>query len=143
MFLLPEINLRLRPRILDLKPGTRIVSNSFDMGEWTADRTVEVSDGCTDYCTAYLWIVPAKAEGTWQLPQGEIHLKQEFQQLSGTLKSGNHAVPITNGRLRGDEISFMAGATHYTGRVSGDVMQGTFRSGGRDSQWKATRAGKR
>ncbi len=142
MFLLPDINLRLRPKILDLKPGTRVVSNSFDMGDWTADQTVDASNGCTDYCTAYLWIVPAKAEGTWRLPQGELTLKQEFQQLSGTLKSGTQAVPITNGKLRGEEISFTAGGTHYTGRVSGNVMQGTLRSGGSNSQWKATRAGK-
>ncbi len=78
MFLLPDINLRLRPKILDLKPGTRIVSNTFTMDDWKADDTVTVS-GCTSWCTAYLWIVPAKAEGTWQLAQGELTLTQEFQ----------------------------------------------------------------
>ena len=60
MFLLPDINLKLRPKILGLKPGTRIVSNSFDMGEWKPDETVNVTEGCTNWCTAYLWIVPAK-----------------------------------------------------------------------------------
>ena len=69
MFLLPDINLKLRPRILNLKPGTRIVSNTFDMGEWSADETANVHEGCTNWCTAYLWIVPAKVDGTWQLPQ--------------------------------------------------------------------------
>ena len=73
MFLLPDINLKLRPKILDLKPGTRIVSNTFTMGEWKDDETatVDESAGCSYYCTAHLWIVPAKAGGTWRLAQGE------------------------------------------------------------------------
>jgi precorrin-6B methylase 2 len=142
MFLLPEINLKLRPRILDLKPGTRIVSNTFTMGEWTADQTAEASDGCSGYCTALLWIVPAKAEGTWQLPRGELTLKQNFQLISGTLKSGSQSMPITNGRLRGDQISFSAGGAQYTGRLSGNAIEGTVKSGGSNSKWNATRAGK-
>ena len=142
MFLLPEINLRLRPKILDLKPGTRIVSNSFTMGEWKADETAEVSDGCNNWCTALLWIVPAKAGGTWQLPQGELTLKQEFQMLSGTLKSGSNTTPITNGRLLGDQITFSAGGAEYTGRVSGNAMEGSVKSGASSGKWKATRAGK-
>ena len=62
MFLLPSINLKLRPKILDLKPGTRIVSNTFTMEDWEADETATVTDGCTSWCTALLWIVPAKVE---------------------------------------------------------------------------------
>ncbi len=81
MFLLPDINLKLRPQILGLKPGTRIVSNYFDMDTWRADETVAIADDCDIYCKAYLWIVPAKVEGSWELPQGELVLKQEFQQL--------------------------------------------------------------
>ncbi len=142
MFLLPEINLRLRPKILDLKPGTRIVSNSFTMGEWKADETAEVSDGCNNWCTALLWIVPAKAGGAWQLPQGELTLKQEFQMLPGALKSGSQSTPITNGRLLGDQITFSAGGAEHTGRVSGNAMEGAVKSGASSSKWKATRAGK-
>src|SRR5438093_7313181 len=78
MFLLPDINIKLRPKILNLKPGTRIVSNSFTMGDWTADETVSVKDSCVSYCTAHLWIVPAKVEGTWQIPQGELMLNQTY-----------------------------------------------------------------
>jgi Methyltransferase domain len=142
MFLLPEINLRLRPKILDLKPGTRIVSNSFTMGEWKDDETATVSDGCSNWCTAHLWVVPAKVEGTWQLPQGELTLKQEFQMISGTLKSGSQTTPISNGRLRGDQINFSAGGAQYTGRVSGNAIEGTVRSGGNNGKWSATRTGK-
>jgi len=142
MFLLPEINLRLRPKILDLKPGTRIVSNSFTMGEWKADEEATVDKDCISYCTALLWIVPAKAGGTWQLPQGELALKQEFQMLSGMLKSGSNTTPITNGRLLGDQITFSAGGAEYTGRVSGNAMEGSVKSGASSGKWKATRAGK-
>src|SRR3990170_2719354 len=75
MFLLPDINLKLRPKILGLKPGTRIVSNSFTMGEWTADETATLSGGCTSWCPALFWIVPAKAAGTLELRQGDLTLK--------------------------------------------------------------------
>ena len=141
MFLLPSINLKLRPKILDLKPGTRIVSNSFDMGEWKADQTSEVNDGCGGYCTALLWIVPAKVEGTWKLAQGELALKQSFQTVTGALKSGNVSTPITNGRLNGDRISFTAGGTEYAGRVGGGAMEGTVK-GAVNGKWSATRAGR-
>lgn len=139
MFLLPDINLKLRPKILGLKPGTRIVSNSFTMGEWTADETTSVKDGCASYCTAYLWIVPAKGEGTWKLPQGELTLKQTFQMLSGTLKNGANIAQISNGKLNGDQITFTAGGAQYSGRVNGSVMEVTSNSGG---NFKATLAGK-
>src|SRR4051812_17939032 len=86
MFLLPDINLKLRPKILSLKPGTRVVSNTFTMGEWKPDQTHTVESGCdTSWCTALLWIVPARVAGTHTLPQGELTLKQNFQMLSGTL----------------------------------------------------------
>jgi SAM-dependent methyltransferase len=120
MFLLPQINLKLRPKILDLKPGTRVVSNTFTMEDWEADETANVSGECTSWCTALFWIVPAKVEGTWRLGQNDLTLKQEFQKISGTLGS----TAISNGRLRGDEITFTAGGTQYTGKVSGNTMTG-------------------
>jgi SAM-dependent methyltransferase len=140
MFLLPELNLNLRPQILDLKPGTRVVSNSFTMGEWTADETalVDSKGDCGDYYTAYLWIVPAKVEGTWKLPQGDLTLKQTFQTLSGTLKSGGKTSPVTNGRLSGDQITFSVQGANYFGRVTGSTMEGTFKSTGSTGKWSAT-----
>jgi precorrin-6B methylase 2 len=140
MFLLPDINLKLRPKILDLKPGTRIVSNTFTMEEWQADETATVTDGCSSWCTALLWIVPAKVEGSWRLQQGQLTLKQAFQTVTGTLTTGGKDVPITNGRLHGDEISFTAGGTSYRGRVNGSSIQGTL-SGTASGSWSATRAG--
>ena len=138
MFLLSSINMKLRPKILDLKPGTRIVSNTFDMGEWKPDETAKVS-GCESWCTAHLWIVPAKVGGTWKLPQGELSLKQTFQMISGTLKNGNVITPIS-GKLNGDEISFTAGSAQYTGHVNGNTIDGTVK-GGSNGKWTATRAG--
>jgi len=142
MFLLPDINLKLRPKILDLKPGTRIVSNSFTMGEWTADQTVSASEGCTSYCTAYLWIVPAKAEGSWRLPQGELNLTQTFQMLSGTLTTGGATAKLSNAKMSGDRIRFSVGGAQYTGRVNGGSMEGTVKSSDGTRKWSATRDGK-
>jgi len=143
MFLLPSINLKLRPKILDLKPGTRIVSNSFTMGEWQDDETatVDSTQGCTTYCTAHLWIVPAKAQGTWKLPQGDLTLKQDFQMLSGTLASGGRNIAIANGRLHGDQISFSAGGAQYSGRVTGGLMEGTVKANGGTTKFQANRTG--
>jgi methyltransferase family protein len=138
MFLLPQINLKLRPKILDLKPGTRIVSNSFTMGEWDADETASTSEDCSGWCKAYLWIVPAKVAGSWKLADGEIVIKQSYQTISGTVTVGNRTLPITGGRLRGDEIYIKTDDNEYRGQVSGDTITGTSKSG----DWQATRAGR-
>ncbi len=135
MFLLPDINLRLRPKLLNLKPGTRIVSNSFTMEDWQADQTVTLESGCVSWCTAYLWIIPAKVEGKWRLSDGELTVKQQFQMISGTLSSGGQETAI-NGKLNGNEISFTVGSSQYVGRLEGDVMSGNIKSGG---AWRATK----
>ncbi len=131
MFLLPDINLKLRPKILDLKPGTRIVSNSFQMDDWEADESSTVSD-CTSWCTAYFWLVPAKVDGSWTVGGNKLALTQKFQNFTGTLGSTS----ITDGKLRGAQISFSAGGTKYTGTVTGNAMKGTTSSG---QAWAATK----
>jgi SAM-dependent methyltransferase len=137
LFLLPSINLKLRPKILGLRPGTRIVSNSFDMGDWRPDRTDEATSNCTSYCRAHFWIVPAKVEGNWQLPNGELRLHQTYQWFDGTLHSGASSKPIADGKVIGDIISFVAGDTRYTGRVSGNkLIEGLAVS---STSWRATR----
>jgi SAM-dependent methyltransferase len=138
LFLLPDLNVKLRPTILDMKPGTRVVSNSFSMGDWQADDTAGADEGCTSFCRAYFWIVPAKVGGAWKLAEGELVLEQSYQVVSGTLKSGNVIAPV-KGKLRGDEITFTAGGTEYTGRVSGSTMEGTSKSGGTEAKWQAAR----
>jgi Methyltransferase domain len=134
LFLLPDLNLRLRPKLLDMAPGTRVVSNSFRMEAWEPDETATVSEDCVSWCTALLWIVPAKVEGTWHTPQGDLTLTQQFQVISGTLGS----TPIANGKLRGNDITFTAGDAQYTGKVNGTSIQGTIK-GGKGGTWTATK----
>ena len=112
-----------------MKPGTRVVSNSFTMEDWEADQTEMVSNDCTSWCTAYLWIVPAKVEGTWQTPQGDLKLTQVYQKLSGTLGTTK-----IEGKMTGDQITFTAGKVTYTGSVNGNSIQGTA-----PSAWTATK----
>jgi hypothetical protein len=120
LFLLPDINVRLRPKLLDLKPGTRIASNTFNMGDWEADAQAQAESSCVSYCTALFWVVPAKVAGTWQLGQETLTLSQQYQMISGTLGT----TAITGGKLNGDEIAFTAGGRTFTGRVNGASMNG-------------------
>ena len=131
MFLGLDINLRLRPKLLQLKPGTRIVSNTFTMGDWQPDETFTIKRGCVSHCDAYLWIVPAKVGDRWRLPEGELALTQTYQLISGTLRIGNNNMPITNGILDGDLIHFTAGGTEYTGRVTRNTID--------SDHWRAIR----
>jgi SAM-dependent methyltransferase len=148
MFLLPDINYRLRPALFDLRPGTRIVSNTWDLRGseadpdapgWTADATV-VLDPCPTWCTSLLWIVPAKVDGTWRMGAGELLIEQRFQEVSGELRTADGTVPITGGRLRGEQIGFEAGGASYTGRVAGGAaMAGTARTPAGVGEWRAVR----
>jgi hypothetical protein len=126
LFLLPNINLKLRPSLLELKPGTRIVSNTFDMGDWRPDAEA-TSDACTSWCKAMLWVVPAKVAGSWRLGDQTLTLIQQYQMVSGSLGS----TAIASGKLSGDAITFTAGGKTYAGRVNGDRMTG--------SGWSAAR----
>lgn len=132
MFLLPSINMTLRPKLLDMRPGTRIVTNSFTMEDWEADQSETVSDDCTSWCTAHLWIVPAKVDGAWQLPQGTLTIEQEFQNFTGTLGP----TEISGGKLDGAAIEFNVGGQKYTGTVDGHTIRGT---SGNGQSWTATR----
>jgi hypothetical protein len=139
LFLLPRLNMKLRPTILAMRPGTRIVSNSFNMEDWQPDETAHVMDACSGYCKAYLWIVPAKVAGTWQLGSGELALQQTFQVISGTLTVGNVVAPLKDGKMEGARISFTAGDTRYTGEVKGGAIEGVSVTGGQETKWQATR----
>ncbi|WP_439496226.1 class I SAM-dependent methyltransferase [Bosea sp. (in: a-proteobacteria)] len=139
LFLLPELNVRLRPTILDMKPGTRVISNTFTMDEWEPDQSIEISNDCSSFCRAHKWIVPAKVGGNWRLPDGELRLSQKFQALSGTLSLGGKPVAISDAKMNGAEISFTAGGRSYTGRVEDGRISGTSRSGGAEQPWSATR----
>jgi len=139
MFLLPEINMKLRPRLLKLKPATRIVSNSFRMENWKPDATTTARKDCESYCTAYLWIVPARVAGTWNTPQGTLTLKQRFQYITGKLQGSEPAV-VAKGKLNGDLITFVTGQTRYEGRVNGNTIKGTATANGGTTKWIATKS---
>jgi SAM-dependent methyltransferase len=139
LFLLPDNMMKLQAKFLGLKPGTRIVGNTFGFQDWHPDEQETITTDCSSWCTALLWIVPAKVEGTWQSPQGELTLKQQFQMLSGALTAGGSNGSIAGGRLRGDQISFTVAGAEYSGRVNGDTIEGTVKSGSRSDTWRATR----
>ena len=145
MYLLPDINLKLRPRILDQKPGTRVVSHQFNMGDWQPDETVDI-----DNRLAHLWIVPAQAGGNWSLridggaQEQRLSLRQSFQFLSGQLNGAAAPLAVSDARLRGDQIRFTVteGAVRrdFGGRVRGNTMDGMVRAAGSpDLRWSASR----
>ena len=150
-YLSESVNLRLRPRLLALKPGTRIVTNSFGFGAWQADDSATAislkgllapfidhpKDHCFLLCTAYLWIVQAQVEGRWRAGGGVLELRQSFQMLSGTLTLEGKSLPVTKGRLRGATLSFSAGDTDYAGTAGAGRIEGSARRGGVTAPWSA------
>ena len=162
LYLLPDVNLALRPKILaELKAGARVVSHDYGMGDWRpdAEETIPAPDkkvGARKESQVYLWTVPAKVEGEWkfELSSGvksrrtRLVLKQKYQMVSGTVElTGQGEVPLSEGRLRGEELRFMlpAGAVDHgpvemVGRATGDTLAGTLRKAGRDiAKWSARR----
>jgi hypothetical protein len=141
MFLLPDINRRLRPKILDMKPGTRIVSNTFDMGDWQPDETAEAGGECRSYCRALFWVVPAKVDGVWKTAIGDLKIDQKYQKFVGSLAgTGNVVATITDGKLMGDAIEFTAAGVQYTGKVVGDTIEGSAKGASGATPFKATRS---
>lgn len=139
LFLLPENLVRLTPKFLALRPGTRIVANTFGIAGWDADEVARAGENCVMWCTALLYIVPANVAGTWRLPKAELVLDQSFQMVTGTLNSGGTLLSVSNGRLRGDQLTFTAGGIDYAGRVSADTMMGDMK-GAATGAWSASRA---
>jgi SAM-dependent methyltransferase len=141
LYLLPELNLRLRPTILNMKPGTRVVSHSFLMDDWEPDERSMTEDG-----SAYMWIVPAKVAGTWEFRESGgkgnfvAKLEQKFQQLSG--RAGKQ--PLTSdARVNGSQIDLTfvddGAPTKVTGRVDGDRIDAQVTRGGKTSRYIGTR----
>jgi SAM-dependent methyltransferase len=141
MYLLRKVNLDLRPRVLDeLRPGTRVVSHAFSMGDWKPDGHSEVG-----YRQVYLWIVPAKVAGRWRVQDGaesfSLTLEQSYQYITGKAQVGDRTVELSEGRLMGANITLtLADGRMYQGRVDGDRIEGTSSSGStQQSLWQATR----
>jgi SAM-dependent methyltransferase len=130
LFLLTTNLDKMKDKFLALKPGSRIVLNTFEITGWEPDQKVVVENDCTSWCTVLLHIVPARVAGVWQFGQGDLRLSQEFQKVTGELTSNGTTSQVT-GTLTGEEIRLKIGTVEYTGRVSGDRMQG--------SNWTASR----
>ena len=152
LYLLPSLNVKLRPTILRMKPGTRVVSHAFSMDDWQPDQTDNVEGR-----TAYLWIVPAPVEGTWRWSAGsgqkehELVLRQQYQNVEGLVKLDNGRMgKLRDVKLRGDQLTFsvieVTGSSStvrrdYSGRVNGNTIQGTSKTeGGAEVKWTATRS---
>lgn len=146
MYLLTALNLRLRPKLLDMKPGTRLVAHQFGMGEWEPDETSYV-----DGRPAHLWIVPAKAAGTWSVtvpgPRSArfvLQIDQTFQKVSGNATFGSLSTSLREARLQGNALRFVitdadGRLREFTGRISGDRISGEVRGGGPAQRWQAVR----
>jgi hypothetical protein len=111
------------------------------MGDWKWDESVSAGaeEGCTSYCTAYLWIVPAKLAGTWKTPQGTLKLEQQFQKVTGTLNANGRELKLIDPQLSGDRLVFNAGGVQYSGRVNGERIEGTMKTGSSAAAWSASR----
>jgi hypothetical protein len=158
-YLLPEMNLKLRPKILNLKPGTRVVAHDYSMGEWYHDQTETLAVpekvvGNPGISYIYLWIVPAKIGGHWQsqVKSGsqpvnwDFDFTQTFQMFNAVAKSGSQTVALPGQKLEADKISLafvtkpgdLSTRHEFTGTVRGDVIEGTFRlAGGPPTPWVA------
>ncbi len=162
LYLLPDVNIALRPKILaELKPGTRVLSHDYDMREWRpdAEETIPAPDktvGMRKESMVYLWVVPARVEGEWtfELSSGgktrrtRLVLQQRFQFVSGSVElTGQGDVPVSHGRLRGEELRLLLppgaldrGSVELVGRVRGDSLGGTVRRADREvASWNARR----
>lgn len=141
LFLLPQNLHELTPKFLELAPGTRIVTNRYAIEGWEADRIRRVGGESEDCCTALLHVVPARVAGAWRLAEATLVLEQTFQMLSGSLQLDGISTTV-RGRLRGNEVSFIALGDEYVGRVRGDSITGTV-NGGAGGDWRAVRVGAR
>jgi len=159
MYLFNSVNLRLRPSLFKLKPGTRLVSHDFDMAKWAPDDKLSVDVPGKSYgppsSEIFMWVVPADASGQWrwQLPSGDAKMEydasfeQTFQMVSGTIRSGGRAAPVRDARMRGEIIVFYvaterdgrATRQEFSGRLSGDVIEGHTVIDGVKAPWRATR----
>src|SRR5688500_2377327 len=126
LFLLPVNLNKLQPKFLNLAPGSRIVANTFGIDGWEPDYRTSLPQGseCESWCDILLWIVPAKAAGTWAMPNGRLVLTQEKQIVSGTATINGETLTISNGRLSAEGLTFAADTQPYTGRVKGSRIEG-------------------
>lgn len=123
LFLLPDNLRKLTPKFIALRPGTRIVSNTYEIPGWSPDINVRVSDNCPTWCVVLLYVVPARIEGRWNTGDGELLFEQQYQMVSGTYTMAGLLTSVTDARLLGNRISFTLGKTRYEGRVDSNKLE--------------------
>ncbi len=138
LFLIPENLRKLMPKFLAMQPGSRIVSNTYEVPGWPSDASETVRKDCAAFCIVFLYVVPAQVAGSWRTPDGDLSFEQDFQRVSGSYDFNGINLPLENGRMNGAEIRFTVNGVEYTGRVDGDVMSGMAK-GRNTSAWKAIR----
>lgn len=139
LFLLPDNLDKLRDKFLALRPGSRIVLNTFGIHEWDPDVTEKIEGDCVSWCTAMLYIVPAQVAGAWTMPQGQLVLTQRYQIVTGNLTTGGKTTPISNGKLRGDQLTFAADGAEYAGKVTANRIEGVRTASGKKEAWTAAK----
>jgi len=138
LFLLPANLERLKDKFLGLPAGTRIVNNGYKIPGWEEVETGHINGTCITWCTAYLYLVPAKVAGAWRLPAGELRFEQDFQALTGTLRTKEGRRLPVQGSVTGERIRFSVGLDTYEGRVRGKEMSGNA-AGAVSGFWKAAK----
>jgi SAM-dependent methyltransferase len=139
LFLLPDNLDKLKDKFMALRPGSRLVLNTFGIHGWEPDVTEKIEGNCASWCTAMLYIVPAQVAGTWTLPQGQLVLTQNYQMLTGNLTLGGKTTTVT-GKLRGDQVTFTADGVEYSGKVAGNRIEGARTVSGKKENWTATKS---
>jgi SAM-dependent methyltransferase len=149
LYLLPALNERLRPKLFrELKPGSRVVSNSFDMGEWKADSTLSGNPNSQFFNFAYYWVIPADVAGTWRVSsRGDrsytLHLEQRYQHVTGTASAGEEQAELSEFVVKGDSVRFVISDTlRFAGRVSRERAEGKVTGAGKPRSWTAERVKK-
>jgi hypothetical protein len=146
LYLLPDLNLKLRPTILKMKPGTRVVSHAFNMGDWEPDQRID-----TTIARAYYWVVPANVAGTWTLENIDeqkakttLKLEQRYQKIGGSITIGNKTQPLLGATITGDRLAFSylnekGAILNAKATVNGNELIGDYESGIMFSKLKGTR----
>ncbi len=129
LFLLPSNLEKLAPKFLDLRPGSRIVANTFWVNGWEADQSETMQDNCDNWCTILLFVIPAKVAGTWRVEKGDLVLTQKFQMVEGSLVGANGVKTPVRGRLRGSAITLTVGEAEYTGQVASGRIEASTKTG--------------
>ncbi len=140
LFLLPENLRKLSPTFLALRPGTRIVANTFAIPGWVPEKTVHRDDPCTSWCTVLLYLVPARVDGVWEGAGYTIRFVQQAQEVGGEMVEADGARPLGDVRLSGADLSFTVGDVRYAGTVDGDTISGTrYEPSGATTPWQVRR----